>query len=286
MSDLFDVLVFIGRFQPVHAGHQKVFEEGLARASRLYVLVGSTEQPRNLRNPFSFDERAQMISGSVSKPARTTTLALPDVAYNDQVWISSVLVAVERQLLADGLDPKTAKVGLIGHKKDASSYYLALFPKWESVAVAPLGRLSATGLRDDYLRQGVIDASALPTATQDFLHTFKASKDYANLHEERGFIDAYRATWADSPYPPTFVTTDALIVQAGHILLVRRADFPGRGLSALPGGFLHAGENLIDGMLRELRRKQKSMYLRRFCAAQLKPAAFLMIPTAVPGAAP
>ena len=254
-SDAFDALVFIGRFQPVHAGHVKVFEEGLARSPRLYVLVGSTEQPRNLRNPFGFAERRDLIQQTVSAPSRTAVLALPDVAYNDQAWISAVLLIVERQLIADGLDPKTAKVGLIGHKKDASSYYLSLFPNWKSVGVDPLGRLSATGLRDGFLRHGTIARDVLPAATQDFLATFQTTPAFNALREERAAIDAYRATWANSPYPPTFVTTDALVVQAGHILLVRRADFPGKGLSALPGGFLDAEENLIDGMLRELREE-------------------------------
>ena len=254
-SKAFDALVFIGRFQPVHAGHVKVFEEGLAQAPRLYVLVGSTEQPRNLRNPFTFAERKGLIEQSVSVADRTAVLPLPDVAYNDQAWISAVLLIVERQLIADGLDPKTARVGLIGHKKDASSYYLSLFPNWESVAVDPLGKLSATGLRDGFLREGAIAEDVLPAATKAFLADFKETTAYEALQEERGAIDAYRATWASSPYPPTFVTTDALVVQAGHILLVRRAEFPGKGLSALPGGFLDAEENLIDGMLRELREE-------------------------------
>lgn len=252
---MFDVLVFIGRFQPVHSGHVKVFQEGLSRAHQLYVLVGSTQQPRNLRNPFRFEERSAMIKGAVAQPERVSVLALPDVAYNDQAWISSVLVTVEQQLINDGLDPKIARVGLIGHKKDASSYYLSLFPQWESMGVAPLGSLSATGLRDDFLRDGSIDSDYLPVSSQRFLEEFRNTPEHRHLKEERAFIDDYQRSWSDSPYPPTFVTTDAVVVQSGHVLLVRRGDFPGRGQSALPGGFISAEENLVDGMLRELKEE-------------------------------
>lgn len=253
----FDVLVFIGRFQPVHFGHAKVFEAGLKNAQKLYVLIGSTEQPRNLRNPFTFEERADLVRETVSEPGLTEVLALPDIAYNDQAWIGSVQEIVERQLKADGFDPAEAKVGLIGHEKDASSYYLSLFPQWSSVGVPPFKKLSATGLRDRYFRDGDIDQQNLPETTIAFLESFKAKAAYVALHEERVFIDRYREGWEASPYPPTFVTVDAVVIQSGHVLLVKRRAFPGKGLSALPGGFINADEPLLDAALRELREETR-----------------------------
>ena len=253
----FDVLVFIGRFQPPHLGHVKIFEAGLKSANKLYVLVGSTEQPRNLRNPFSFQERHGLIRGIVSAPMRTEILALPDIAYNDQAWIGSVQEIVENQLILDGLNPATARVGLIGHDKDASSYYLALFPQWQSMGVAPYGDLGATDVRDAFLRTGKIDTTNLPSFTIDFLEKFKDSQAYIKLNEERAFIDAYRKGWEASPYPPTFLTVDAVVIQSGHVLLVKRRAFPGKGLSALPGGFMNADEPLLDAMLRELREETR-----------------------------
>ena len=253
----FDVLVFIGRFQPIHLGHLKVFEEGLKQAEKLYVLVGSTEQPRNLRNPFLFEERAWMVKACVSDPDQTSVLALPDIAYNDQAWIGTVQEIVEQQLRQDGLDPATAKVGLIGHEKDASSYYLALFPQWSSVGVAPDEKLSATGLRDNFFRTGEIDRTNLPATTVQFLTEFLDDEAYTALRDERLFIDKYREGWQASPYPPTFVTVDAVVIQSGHVLLVKRRAFPGKGLSALPGGFINADEPLVDAMIRELREETR-----------------------------
>ena len=58
------------------------------------------------------------------------------------------------------------------------------------------------------------------------------------LVEEQAYIKRYKDIWADAPYAPTFVTTDAVVIQSGHVLLVKRRTAPGKGLWALPGGFL------------------------------------------------
>lgn len=55
-----------------------------------------------------------------------------------------------------------------------------------------------------------------------------------------------------SPYPPVFVTVDVVVVQSGHLLVVERANLPGKGLWALPGGFLNPNERALDGAIREL----------------------------------
>ena len=61
MANEADFGVFIGRFQPLHMGHEHVIRTALDKVGKLIVLVGSANVARNPRNPFSFAEREHMI---------------------------------------------------------------------------------------------------------------------------------------------------------------------------------------------------------------------------------
>jgi len=58
-----------------------------------------------------------------------------------------------------------------------------------------------------------------------------------------------------APYAPTFFTVDSVVIQGGHILLVKRRSAPGKGLWALPGGFLNQEETARTACIRELREE-------------------------------
>ena len=89
----------------------------------------------------------------------------------------------------------------------------------------------------------------------NFLLDFKRTGNYLNLKEEFNYIEKYKQDWKSAPYPPTFVTVDSVVVQSGHILLIERGGNPGKGLLALPGGFLDQNEKMIDAAIRELREE-------------------------------
>jgi bifunctional NMN adenylyltransferase/nudix hydrolase len=74
----------------------------------------------------------------------------------------------------------------------------------------------------------------------------------ATLRGEWQALAAEQALWAGSPYPPVFVTVDAVVHMAGHVLLIRRGRPPGKGLLALPGGFLEQRETVYQSAVREL----------------------------------
>ncbi len=58
-----------------------------------------------------------------------------------------------------------------------------------------------------------------------------------------------------APYPPVFVTVDALLRCQGRVLLIRRGHAPGKGLWALPGGFVEPNDTLWQSCLRELQEE-------------------------------
>jgi len=259
--------VFIGRFQPFHNGHYHVIREGLKHAGQMIVLCGSAHVSVSHRNPWSFNQRKEMILNSFSKAEaeKITVLPLMDSPYNDSMWIKAVQTIVGGVVQALNTIPHhPAKIALIGHQKDHSSFYLKMFPQWESVNVNALADIHATELRKDYFSHAdnyqhadKIFNALTPKGTQDFFaNTFTAS-EFAYIFDENQFISEYRKIWDPAPYPPVFVTVDAVVIQSGHILLVKRRARPGKGLSALPGGFIDPFERLETGCIRELREETK-----------------------------
>jgi bifunctional NMN adenylyltransferase/nudix hydrolase len=256
----FDYLVFIGRFQPFHKGHQEVIKKALGMAEKVIVLVGSSRQARTIKNPFSFEERVSMILSDFKDfPDRVYVSSLRDIKYNDQAWCYNVQKTIETKVLsAFGWSDKAIKGGLIGHKKDETSYYLELFPQFELIEHEINEVVNATDIRDLYFNSGMLYLSGVVSeSTYDFLLNFSKSSEYKRLVKENEFIKAYKKSWSVAPYPPTFLCSDAVVVQSGHLLLVRRKEEPGAGLLALPGGFVKTNERVVDGMIRELKEETR-----------------------------
>jgi bifunctional NMN adenylyltransferase/nudix hydrolase len=177
---------------------------------------------------------------------------LEDSVYNDTKWIADVQNIVNSRTIL------TNKIALIGHSKDHSSYYLKLFPQWDSIDVESFTDISSTQIRNDYFSNvPVYGVENVPAGTNKFLNKFYRTTDYQNIVEEYAFVEKYKRAWDCAPYAPTFVTVDACVVQSGHVLLIQRKARPGKGLWALPGGFLNVDERISTAVIRELKEETK-----------------------------
>lgn len=257
------VAVYIGRFQPLHFGHVHVLENAFKNYDAVIVLIGSAYKARDIKNPFTFDERSGIIWEWVAENdfrKQFRVRPLPDQPNNNAKWIQSVqenvASAVEEICKFDN-EFANAEIFLTGSERDASTWYLRSFPQWKTdfKEPVPVGEdLNATALRAKLFNEentSFMSWKDIPTVTKVFLEDFITTPTHTALRDEYAFIKEYKEAWAVAPYAPTFVTADALIIQSGHVLVIERGQLPGRGLWALPGGFVKPKQRVKDAAIDE-----------------------------------
>lgn len=250
MKNTYDYCVFIGRFSPFHDGHKAILDEAFRIGKEVIVVIGSADTARNTRNPWTAIERQQMIVASLDedKFSRIKFIHMKDYLYNNNMWVS---------VLQEKLNKATndnENVALIGFKSDETSFYLSLFPQYTYVEHGTKYDFHATTIRDKYFTHDDY-SSMVPQGTFHFLKQFSKTSDFNNLYNEYKYICDYKEKWRGAPFPPTFLTADCLVIKSGHILIVRRGHNPGKGLLALPGGFVNQKELIEDAALRELKEE-------------------------------
>lgn len=255
---MYDFLVYIGRFQPIHRGHVHVIREALKQTKNLIIIIGSHEKARDIRNPFTTAERYELIKASLTPEEWNRIFVVPqyDYTYNDDRWISSIQASVNA-IAFKGFVAGPIKIGIVGYDKDHSTYYLKKFPQWSYIPIEPdpdFKWMNATLFRSDYFSQPYTRwYSDFPEneAVGDFLLKFKNTLSYLKLKNEFQLIKDYKESFK-GPFPPTFMTVDAVVRQSGHLLIIERGPGIGEGLWALPGGFLKENLTLEETVIEEL----------------------------------
>mgnify|MGYP000738574091 CR=1 FL=1 len=246
MSYTFQYCVCIGRFQPFHNGHHELVREALSQAETVLIVIGSTDKAPNIQNPWTADQREAMILSALTdqEKERVKFVQVRDFWYTQNRWLTEVQRRVYDA--TDGIDDdKICDVGEVSY-----------FPQWKFFKMRNIDRMPhATTIRDLYFTMDNAYKNHVSPGVVNYLEEFKKTVSFKNLKEEYEHIRNYRAAWTGAPFPPTFVTVDSVVIRSGHVLTVRRKGNPGRGLIALPGGFLNQNETILDGALRELKEE-------------------------------
>lgn len=136
--------------------------------------------------------------------------------------------------------------------------YLNNFPQWDFVEAKKVKLHAVTDVRESYFKFGIIPRTDyIPEGTAQFLLGWIKTDHYHNIINEFSFNEEYKKQYAGLKHPPIFTTVDAVVIKSGHVLLVKRRSHPGKGLLALPGGFLKYNETLVDAVIRELKEETK-----------------------------
>jgi len=78
--------LLIGRFQPFHKGHLEAVKIGLSKVDNLWIGIGSSNKSNEKRNPFTADERKEMILSSLDPKTleRVKIFFVPDTGDHEK----------------------------------------------------------------------------------------------------------------------------------------------------------------------------------------------------------
>lgn len=89
--------LFIGRFQPFHNGHLNDVKHILKENDSIIIAIGSSQYENTKDNPFSFEERKDMIEIVLKSEKLKNYKIIPLPDYHDNVqWVKQMKTYVPR----------------------------------------------------------------------------------------------------------------------------------------------------------------------------------------------
>ena len=241
--------LFIGRFQPLHNGHidalKQIIERSPSFENVVIVISSSNNTTNDSQNPFSTEERVEML-GSLSRELKTETTLIRIVPVPDNhdpsQYAEHVRGCVKKQTREE-IDITPESTVLIV-TPSTSPYIVDCFTtKHQPSSFETLKVDQRTPIRGNDIRQmmatGIKAWMALvPRSTA---RTVVSCDGEARVNKVIGKRKAYR-----NPTP----TADVIIEgEDDKVVLIERKHAPFGW--ALPGGFVNYGEDVWDGARRE-----------------------------------
>ena len=146
--------LYIGRFQPFHNGHASVVDEALIHCQKLVIAVGSSQESRTKKNPFTFEERKKFILRGLFFHQADNVIIVPvpdrEEYSDDSNWGQYVLDCVEKEC---GLRPT---INFEGEEECRSTWFDGI--DIERVVIdRKIIPFSATAVREALLKDNGLD---------------------------------------------------------------------------------------------------------------------------------
>jgi len=161
--------LLIGRFQPFHLGHLEALRFALSRVDKLWVGLGSSNKPIEKNNPFTAEERKEMILSSIDDlmKERISIYFIPDVD-NHVKWIEKI-------------DTIVPKFDIIFSNDELTKHlYSKRTIQVISIPFLDRDKLSGTNIRDLIISDQKWD-DLVPEGTKNFLINTSANDRLKNL---------------------------------------------------------------------------------------------------------
>ncbi|MGY5143511.1 MAG: nicotinamide-nucleotide adenylyltransferase [Candidatus Nitrosopumilus sp. bin_32a] len=161
--------LLIGRFQPFHLGHLEALQFALSKVDKLWVGLGSSNKPVEKNNPFTAEQRKEMILSSIddSMKEKISIYFIPDLD-NHIKWMEKI-------------DTIVPKFDIIFSNDDLTKH---LYSKRniQVLTIPFLNResLSGTNIRDLITHDQKWD-DLVPEGTRNFLERTSAKDHLKNL---------------------------------------------------------------------------------------------------------
>ena len=161
--------LLIGRFQPFHLGHLDALKFALSNVDKLWIGIGSSIKPPHKNNPFSAEERKEMILSSIDNSIsnRIEIYSIPDLE-NHQKWIENI-------------DTIVPKYDIVFTNDELTQYlYSKRGTKVLTIPFTDRDVLSGTNIRDKILSDQKWD-HLVPEGTKKILDTISAKDRLQSL---------------------------------------------------------------------------------------------------------
>ena len=161
--------LLIGRFQPFHLGHLEALQFALSKVDKLWVGLGSSNKPIEKNNPFTAEQRKEMILSSIndSMKEKISIYFIPDVD-NHIRWIEKI----------DSIVPK---FDVIFSNDDLTKH---LYSK-RNIQVLTIPFLNRESLSGTNIRDLIVSDQKwhdlVPDGTRNFLEKTSAKEHLKNL---------------------------------------------------------------------------------------------------------
>ena len=149
--------LLIGRFQPFHLGHLEALKFALSKVDKLWVGLGSSNLSPEKNNPFSVEQRKEMILSSItdSMKEKISIYFIPDLD-NHVKWIEKI-------------DTIVPKFDIIFSNDELTNH---LYSK-RNISVIPIPFLNREKLSGTKIRELIISDqnwhNLVPEGTRNFL---------------------------------------------------------------------------------------------------------------------